>query len=128
LEGDNDKPSRKIIEKPIKDTATSVKQQLMDVPVTKKTSPNQVMADGVIFKVQLSASVNKVELDSKNFKGLKNISISQTKNLYKYMYGETSNYEEGKKLLQEAKSKGYKNAYLIAFKDGKSISVQDALK
>ena len=128
LDSDNDKPSRKIIEKPLKDTTTSVKQQLMDVPLTKKSAGNQVMADGVIFKVQLSASVNKVELDSKNFKGLKNISSSQTKNLYKYMYGETSNYEEGKKLLQEAKSKGYKSAYLIAFKDGKSISVQDALK
>jgi N-acetylmuramoyl-L-alanine amidase len=128
LDSDNDKPSRKIIEKPLKDTTTSIKQKLMDEPVTKKSAGNQVMADGVIFKVQLSASVNKVELDSKNFKGLKNISSSQTKNLYKYMYGETSNYEEGKKLLQEAKSKGYKSAYLIAFKDGKSISVQDALK
>lgn len=128
LDIDNDKPSRKIIEKSIKDTAISVKQQLIDVPVIKKTAVNMVMADGIIFKVQLSASVNRVELDSKNFKGLKNISISQTKNLYKYMFGETSNYEEGKKLLQEAKSKGYKNAYLIAFKDGKSISIQDALK
>ncbi len=128
LDSDYEKPSRKIIEKPLKDTATSVKQQLIDVPITKKTVVNQVMADGVIFKVQLSASVNKVELDSKNFKGLKNISSSQTKNLYKYMYGETSNYEEAKKLLQEAKSKGYKNAYLIAFKDGKNISIQDALK
>ena len=128
LDSDYEKPSRKIIEKPLKDTATSIKQQLMDVPLTKKPSENQAMVDGVIFKVQLSASVKKVELDSKNFKGLKYISISQTKNLYKYMYGETSNYEEGKKLLQEAKSKGYKNAYLIAFKDGKSITIQDALK
>ena len=128
LDSDYEKPSRKIIEKPLKDTASSIKQQLMDVPLTKKPAENQAMVDGVIFKVQLSASVKKVELDSKNFKGLKNISISQTKNLYKYMYGETSNYEEGKKLLQEAKSKGYKNAYLIAFKDGKSITIQDALK
>ena len=128
LDSDYEKPSRKIIEKPLKDTSTSIKQQLMDVPLTKKPSENQAMVDGVIFKVQLSASVKKVELDSKNFKGLKNISISQTKNLYKYMYGETSNYEEGKKLLQEAKSKGYKNAYLIAFKDGKSITIQDAIK
>jgi N-acetylmuramoyl-L-alanine amidase len=128
LDSDYEKPSRKIIAKPLKDTAASIKQELMDVPLTKKPAENRAMVDGVIFKVQLSASVKKVELDSKNFKGLKNISISQTKNLYKYMYGETSNYEEAKKLLQEAKFKGYKNAYLIAFKDGKSISVQDALK
>jgi N-acetylmuramoyl-L-alanine amidase len=128
-ESNSDKPSQKIIEKPLKDTSSSVKQKMnIDVPVVKKAVINEAITTGIIFKVQLSASVNKVELDTKNFKGLKNISISQTNSLYKYMYGETSNYEEGKKLLQEAKSKGYKTAYLIAFKDGKSISIQDALK
>jgi N-acetylmuramoyl-L-alanine amidase len=44
------------------------------------------------------------------------------------MYGETADYEEAKKLLKEAQSKGYKSSYLIAFKDGKSISIQEALK
>ena len=44
------------------------------------------------------------------------------------MYGATSGYDEAKKLLQEAKSKGYETAYLVAFKDGKSINVQDAIK
>jgi N-acetylmuramoyl-L-alanine amidase len=128
-DNNTDKPSRKIVEKPSNDAANSVKQNLnVDMPATKKPSTNQVMEDRVIFKVQLSASIKKVELDPENFKGLKNITSSQTNNLYKYMYGETSNYEEAKKLLQEAKSKGYKTAYLIAFKDGKSISVQDSLK
>ena len=44
------------------------------------------------------------------------------------MYGETSKYEEAKKLLQEAKSKGYPSAFLIAFKNGKRIDVKEALK
>ena len=47
---------------------------------------------------------------------------------YKYMYGGTSNYDEAKKQLEEAKSKGYDSAYLIAFKKGEKISVQDALR
>ena len=63
-----------------------------------------------------------------NFKGLKNISLESENKYYKYMYGETADYEEAKKLLQEAKSKGYSSAYLIAFKNGEKISVQDALK
>jgi N-acetylmuramoyl-L-alanine amidase len=46
----------------------------------------------------------------------------------KYMYGETSNYDEAKRLLSEAKSKGYSSAFLIAFKNGKKVSIQDALK
>lgn len=33
-----------------------------------------------------------------------------------------------KKLQQEAKSKGYSNAFIVAFKDGKSISINDAVK
>ena len=48
--------------------------------------------------------------------------------LYRYMYGETANYEAAKQLLQEAKSKGYTSAFLIAFKNGKKIDVKEALK
>jgi len=44
------------------------------------------------------------------------------------MYGDTTNYEEAKKLLQEAKSKGYESAYILAFKDGKSIDIKDVIK
>jgi N-acetylmuramoyl-L-alanine amidase len=44
------------------------------------------------------------------------------------MYGETTNYQEAKRLLLEAKSKGYSTAFVIAFKNGKKVSVQEALK
>lgn len=49
-------------------------------------------------------------------------------NLYKYMYGETSDYEKAKELVQEAKSRGFTSSYLIAFKNGKKVSIQEALK
>jgi N-acetylmuramoyl-L-alanine amidase len=122
-----ERPSQKIIEKAIKETPIEV-TKTVETPVVKKTTPVQEEIKGIVFKIQLSASVKKVALEPKNFKGLKNITISQTNSLYKYMYGETADYEEAKNLLKEAKSKGYKSAYLIAFKDGKSISVQDAIK
>jgi N-acetylmuramoyl-L-alanine amidase len=44
------------------------------------------------------------------------------------MYGETPDYDEANKQLKEAKSKGYNSAFLIAFKNGEKISIQDALK
>ena len=54
--------------------------------------------------------------------------MSGDANLYRYMYGETASYDQAKQLLQEAKSKGYTSAFLIAFKNGKKIDVKDAIK
>lgn len=122
-----EKPLKKAVEKPIKEIPVEI-AKTVEMPKVKKLAPVQEEGQGIVFKVQLSASAKKVAPESKNFKGLKNITIAQSNKLYKYMFGETADYEEAKELLQEAKSKGYKSAYLIAFKDGKSISVQDALK
>ncbi|MFM9824640.1 N-acetylmuramoyl-L-alanine amidase [Flavobacterium sp.] len=123
----NDKPSQRIIDKPSKDTSNN-SLKTIDTQVIKKEPILKEELKGIIFKVQLSASVKKLELTPKNFKGLDEVSISQTNSLYKYMYGETSDYEKAKILLKEAKSKGYKSAYLIAFKEGKSISIKEALR
>jgi len=127
-DNDAERPSQKIIEKPVKDTSSPVKPKPNLEVTAPKKAINKKDTTGVIFKVQLSASSKKLELTPSNFKGLKDISIESGTNLYKYMYGKTADYNDAKKLLQEAKSKGYDSAYLIAFKNGEKISVQDAIK
>lgn len=72
--------------------------------------------------MQISASGTKLDLVPSNFKGLDNISMVSEGNLYKYMYGETSDYETAKQLVQEAKAKGFTTSYLIAFKNGKKLA------
>ena len=122
------RPSQKIIDKPTKDTSYPVKQKTNLNSSELKKPLNSTDNSATLFKVQLSASVRKVELAPKNFKGLKNISVDYDNRVYKYMYGETADYDEAKKQLQEAKDKGYDSAFLIAFKNGEKISVQEALK
>ena len=137
--GDNDnviKPSQQI--EPVKSVDSVPKKVTVKAPEVKKPEPKPEVkseskpevTSSVVpsFKVQLLASGKKLELVPSNFNGLSNISVSSEGNLYKYMYGETSNYDEAKRLLSEAKSKGYSSAFLIAFKNGKKVSVQDALK
>ncbi|WP_432221507.1 N-acetylmuramoyl-L-alanine amidase family protein [Flavobacterium sp. TMP13] len=70
---------------------------------------------GVIYKVQLAASSQKLALKPENFKGLKNISCLVSNKLYKYMYGETSNIDEARKMQQEARKAGFAQAYVVEF-------------
>ena len=127
IDEDVERPSQKIIETPKKDTSSPAKPKTnLEVPATKKTTNNQDTS-GIIYKVQLSASIKKVALTPSNFNGLNDISMVSENKYYKYMYGETPDYNEAKKKLEEAKTKGYSSAYLIAFKNGTKISVQDAL-
>jgi N-acetylmuramoyl-L-alanine amidase len=113
---------RKNIEKIVKDTVYSEDKTNISSEI-KKTEP-----EGLIYKVQIVASIKKIALQPKNFKGLEPISMEPNKKTYIYMFGETTDYEEAKKQLQVAKSKGYKSSFLIAYKDGVKISIQDALK
>jgi len=119
-----EKPSRKMAQEPIKDTPTVVKNE--SINNTEQPNPSISM---VVFKVQIAAASRNVELIPSNFKGLTNVkSTTDNGQLYKYTYGETSDYETAKRNLEEARDKGYPSAYLIAFKDGKKISIQEALK
>ncbi len=109
--------------RPVKDTSTAKTKVAETTPTVVKNAPK-----GTIFKVQLIASIKKTTLEPKNFKGLKNVTMLFENNIYKYFYQETSDYEAAKKYLQEAKGKGYGAAFLIAYKDGEKISIQDAIK
>lgn len=124
------KPSQKVeevkvVETPIPQKSTTVTPEVKNEP--KPEIKNEIVS-GVVFKVQLSASGKKLDLIPSNFNGLSNISMTSEGTLYKYMYGQTFSYDEAKRLLQEAKSKGYETAFVIAFKNGVKVSVQEALK
>lgn len=67
------------------------------------------------FKVQISAGTKKLETKPSNFKGLKGVTVQKDKKLYKYFYGEETDYEACKKKLEEAKKKGYSSAYIVTF-------------
>lgn len=119
-----EKPSKKMTEEPKSDVQPVAKVETIVDKNDLKTATT-----GVVFKVQIAAVNKKLELIPSNFKGLTNVQLSTDNGqLYKYTFGETSDYNIAKKNLEEAKSKGYTSAYIIAFKDGKKVTVQEALK
>ncbi|MEY4432735.1 MAG: hypothetical protein RLZZ44_865 [Bacteroidota bacterium] len=124
------KPTKRIVNKVVKDTLIEEKSKETKVTteIKKQEIKNENPALSLVYKVQIGVSVKKVALEAKNFKGLEPISMETYKKSFIYMYGETSDYEIAKQLLKEAKNKGYQSAFLLAFKNGEKISIQEALK
>ena len=123
-----ERPSQKINEKPLRDTVIPAKPKMSSQSVESAQTKKMAENSKPVFKVQLSASSKRLELLPKNFNGLKNISVAYENRVYKYMYGETADYDEAKNQLKEAKEKGYNSAFLIAFKNGSKVNIQDVIK
>ena len=76
---------------------------------------------GLEYKVQIAASGRKLDLVPSNFNGLTNLSKDDSTSTIKYYYGATTDKEQAKVLLEQAKAKGYPSAFIVTFKDGKRI-------
>ena|SRR5690554_3570845 len=95
---------------------------------SNNTASNETVDNNkAVFKVQISASGNNLETKPQNFKGLNTISKIKDGNLYKYYYGETNDYKTAQNLLEQVKEKGYKDAYIVAFKEGRQVKVSDVI-
>ena len=133
VSNNDDRPSKKVVEQPIRDQPVReqpvVKNDTrpsVEIPIKKETPAST--DTGVQFKVQLAAVSRQLDLTPSNFKGLRDLSVTNTGSLYKYMYGSTTDYERAKQLLQEARDHGFETAYIVAFRNGNSINIKDALK
>ncbi|WP_108244263.1 N-acetylmuramoyl-L-alanine amidase family protein [Muricauda brasiliensis] len=113
-----------IVEKePVKqetNTAASSESEKETVVESKDT--------GVVFKVQLMASGKTIPLRPDNFNGLDQLSKEPYKNMFRYMYGNASNYEAAKRLKNDADAKGYTTSYIVAYKNGVRVPITNALK
>lgn len=79
-----------------------------------------------LFKVQLFAADTKLKSNDKRFKGLKTDSFKEGK-WYKYTYGSTEDYEMAVKMKKEVSAK-FKDAFVIAFIDGKRVETSKAIE
>jgi N-acetylmuramoyl-L-alanine amidase len=99
-----------------------------------KTSPvnesksNTELNKGIVFKVQIASSPKQISTTAENFNGLSPIGEYKTDETYRYTYGEALTMSEASNLQKQAKEKGYKDAFVVAFKNGQRISVNEALK
>ncbi|MDR1356789.1 MAG: N-acetylmuramoyl-L-alanine amidase [Tannerellaceae bacterium] len=89
-------------------------------PTASTSSSNKQQNSEVVYKVQILTSPKKLQNNSKQFKGHKEIAAYQENGLYKYTCGESSDLA-AIKATHKKLQKDFKDAFIVAFKDGKRI-------
>ncbi len=82
--------------------------------------------DELIFKVQFLTSSKKIDLKDKRFNKLENVECYVENNLYKYTCHSSPDYEHVSKMRKEI-AKTYKDAFVVAFKNGKRVDIKQAI-
>ena len=82
----------------------------------------------IVFKVQIISSGTRLEKNSLHFKNIKNVWEYRERGLYKYTVGNLMDLKSVSMLQSELREKGFSGAFAVAFKNGKRISVEEAMK
>ena len=80
-----------------------------------------------VFKVQILTSSTLLKKDDRKLKGFHPVSYYKENGIYKYTYGESTNYNEILRLKNKA-STTFKDAFIIAFRNGKKMDVREAIQ
>jgi len=122
----NSKKGQKEMSNSIADAIIKYKKSISNTSV--ELSSNYDIENSTIntyLKIQIASGSKFLPLKSYNFKGLSRLSYSKRGKNYKYYFENTENYEKAKQYLLKAKSAGFKDAIIVAFNNGKRISIDD---
>ena len=89
---------------------------------------NPEMENDFFWAVQFYASSVKISKTSSKFKGLKEIRETKEGKTYKYTTGEVQELDDAVTLQENVRKKGFKDAFVIGFYNGKKISYKEAFE
>ena len=104
--------------------AEAKKKKNTEVDITESGTINQE----VIFKVQVLSSGTLLSSNYPRFKDLKNVWEYKDGDLYKYTIGNKKDLQSASALQSELRKKGFGDAFVVAFQNGKRMPVRKALK
>jgi len=88
--------------------------------------PDDQMVEGVTYRVQFLTSEKPLKEGAKEFKGVTGYQLYQQGKVYRYTMGNETTITRAKSIQSEIRKKGFKDAFIIAFYNGKRISLQEA--
>jgi N-acetylmuramoyl-L-alanine amidase len=96
-------------------------------PVKDTVIPKpQVVEQNITFKIQIANSSKKIPLNSSTFEGLKQVEEMEEDKTYKYLLGNYKTMEEAFAEQRRLRKENFKDAFTVAFLNGKKISIKEA--
>jgi N-acetylmuramoyl-L-alanine amidase len=83
---------------------------------------------GVYYRVQIASSDKAYPADYEKFKDIPDILYYQVNSIYKYTAGNYREQAPAVQLQNQLRKKGFPDAFVVAFRDGKRIPLNDANK
>jgi len=94
------------------------------IAITKPETADDVP----VYKVQFLVMKNKTEKLTNKYKMIQTFEVEDSgSNFYRYLTGNFTDYQQAVKYQNELKAKGIKDAFVVAYKNGKRISLKEAL-
>ena len=98
-----------------------------DRPVTvQKVAESATNDNEITFKIQILTSSKPLAKNDKRLKGLKGVDYYKEKDIYKYTYGASGDYNKVLRTKRTITAK-FKDAFIIAFRGGEIMNVNEAI-
>jgi N-acetylmuramoyl-L-alanine amidase len=137
-----EKSSTKPDQSALKNGQSASKTELIALKA-KQSTPNKAMvpskteqvvsqseipvAEVIKFRVEVAASLEKLPVNADNFKGLKDITEFDAQDCFRYTTGNFSDYPSAVRYRKKVELI-YPDAFVIAVKDGKMLTLQQAME
>lgn len=95
------------------------------VDETKYTTEEEYKAPLILYKVQVLSSKYKIETSDPVFKGYTNVSMYEESGRYKYTIGSEAEFSKADALRKQL-ANDFKGCFVVAFKNGKRITLSEA--
>jgi len=120
-------PQRKEEQFPEKNNPPSIEPfRQIDDEIKTVVRKDEIVVEGVSYRVQFLTSEKELKEGAKEFKGVTDYKLYKQGNVYRYTMGDTKTIAQAKNIQNEMRKKGFKDAFVIAFYNGKRISLQEA--
>lgn len=103
---------------------STIKEKAPETPTKNTINTNSKP----VFKIQILASDKVLAQNSRQFKGLKPVSWYQENGMIKYTFEEDEDYNKVLRIKKKVVDPKFKDAFIIAFKNGQKININQAIK